>query len=166
VQTYRFASDMSGGVTDVKSLDTSSRRSGFRCISCGGAMVARLGLIRDRCFAHSSVGNCSPETYLHVLGKYLFSKAFGACVRDGRPYWIGRGREVCSDVYIGDYYFGRTPVSVVPERIDLCRFYDAVETERGVGGFIADLLLQDTRGRKKPGSGSNASDWSHPIRRV
>lgn len=150
MQTYRFASDMSGGVTDVKSLDTSSRRSGFRCISCGGAMVARLGLIRDRCFAHSSVGNCSPETYLHVLGKYLFSKAFGACVRDGRPYWIGRGREVCSDVYIGDYYFGRTPVSVVPERIDLCRFYDAVETERGVGGFIADLLLQDTRGRKKP----------------
>lgn len=113
-------------------------------------MVARLGVVRDRCFAHFSVGNCSPETYLHVLGKYLFSKAFRDCVRDGRPYCIGRRREVCSDVYIGEYYVGRTPASIVPERIDLCRFYDAVETERGVGGFIADLLLRDTRSKKKP----------------
>jgi len=56
MQTYRFASDVNGNVADVKTLDTSCRRSGFRCISCGSAMVARLGAIRDRCFAHSSLG--------------------------------------------------------------------------------------------------------------
>jgi hypothetical protein len=150
MQTYRFASDLNGSVTDVKSLDTSGRRSGFQCISCGDAMVARLGAIRDRCFAHASLGTCSPETYLHVLGKYLFSKAFRECIRHGWPYWVGRRGEVCSDVYIGEYYVGRTPVSTVTERVNLCRFYDAVETERGVGGFVADLLLQDTGGKKKP----------------
>ncbi len=150
MQTYRFALTMAGDIADITTLDTSCKRSAFRCLSCDGAMVARLGMVRDRCFAHTSVGNCSSETYLHVLGKFLFSQVFKGCQRDGRPFWVGRIREICSDIYIGDYYVGRTKPRLISDKVDFCRFYDNIETECGIGGFVADLLLTDKGGRKKP----------------
>ena len=73
---YNFAKDETGAVTDIATIDESSRhRSKFFCIGCGEEMVPVLGQRRRHHFRHKSLTvNCSYETYLHQLGKEKFKK--------------------------------------------------------------------------------------------
>jgi hypothetical protein len=69
-----WARDRDGAKVDVRALDAVSRRSRapFACLGCGGPLVARLGEVRARHFAHEPGSACpltAPESALHLDAK-------------------------------------------------------------------------------------------------
>ena len=49
----------------------------YHCLGCGAGMIARLGKVRTRHFAHrADEAHCGSETYLHKLAKRLIKEKF------------------------------------------------------------------------------------------
>jgi Competence protein CoiA-like family len=80
-----WAKDRDGRHVHVRALDRASRkeRSPFSCIGCGEELVAKLGPMRARHFAHRPGSACPltrPETALHLDAKerllFLCAEAF------------------------------------------------------------------------------------------
>jgi len=80
-----WAKDREGRHVHVRALDRTSRRerSPFSCIGCGEELVAKLGPMRARHFAHWPGSSCPltrPETALHLDAKerllFLCAEAF------------------------------------------------------------------------------------------
>lgn len=139
---YRYAS-CGGAVVDIDQVDERMRAAcSFVCFSCGGAMVARLGEVNQRHFAHQSLGECSGETYLHRVAKRLFVERY-AQGGVGLRYPVER---VCSchQALLG------VPCVVGSEwrEFDLTERFSTVLEEQRDGQLIPDVCLVDGRGEK------------------
>jgi predicted RNA-binding Zn-ribbon protein involved in translation (DUF1610 family) len=128
-----YALDRSGARVSVASLDAARRRdrAPFSCPGCGEELVARLGRVRARHFAHRPGSTCplaAPETALH---------------------WNAKERllELCEDAFAGRRRVRlilRCPGCHRPAPADLASLGDAARTEGRVGSLRADVLV--TRG--------------------
>ena len=62
--------DISNVTPEIRALDR------FECPGCGKKMIACQGKIRTHYFRHSSKENCSWETYLHHVSKFIIKDRF------------------------------------------------------------------------------------------
>ncbi len=125
-----YARDRDGRLTPVRTLDEASRRARapFTCPGCGDELVARLGAVRARHFAHRPGSRCpltAPETALHFNVKErlltLCAEAFAGA------------REVT--------LLTRCPACRRADPRPLSALGDAAEAEGAVGPLRADVLV-------------------------
>jgi competence protein CoiA-like protein len=125
-----WAKDKAGAKVDVRALDAASRRSRapFSCLGCGEPLVARLGALRARHFAHRPGSACpltAPETALHLDAKE-------------------RLLALCRDAFAGARavrVLARCPACRRPSPRDLAGLGDEAVAEGAVGALRADVLV-------------------------
>ena len=102
-------------------------------------MVARLGKVRARHFAHrDDDAHCGTETYLHILAKRLIKEKF----EKDPSFFVGYYRDVkCLDIRTCPFAKEEECHILKLETFDLKEFYDTCLEERPVGDYVADLLL-------------------------
>lgn len=145
---YRYALD-GGIVVDVFELTDVSAPRGkrFTCLGCSRSMIARFrGSKRQPFFAHDGGVElqCSSETYLHRLAKLKFVEVFTKCKHDGESFTLEiPSTRICSRF---QQYFGQ-PCELAEETtcIDIAKYHDTATVEKGVHGFVADVLLESNR---------------------
>lgn len=125
-----FANDRHGKRTSVASLDAASRRARgpFTCVGCGEELVAKLGSVRARHFAHRPGSTCAltrPETLLHLDAK---ERLLALCTRA----FAGESRVTLR---------ARCPACRREAPLDLAATGDAAVTEGAVGALRADVLV-------------------------
>ena len=145
---YRYALDQRGHLVDASTLRRSSLDGGltYRCASCGGSLIAKLGDIKAKHFAHKSLTeNCPYETYLHRLAKSAFYSEYLNCLEIGEPFYLIRHTTaICN--FLGETH--RYACSRVEERhYDLTKYFDKVHVEKAHRGFVADVLLESSTSR-------------------
>lgn len=125
-----YARDRGGALVSVASLDPASRldRAPFTCPGCGDELVARLGAVRARHFAHRPGSTCpltSPETALHFNAKE-------------------RLLALCAEAFAGVRRVTLLTRCAACRRLDprpLHALGDAAAAEGAVGGLRADVLV-------------------------
>ncbi len=140
----RYTKAVDGELIDVRSLDPTNRylRGPYRCLSCNQLMVPALGRTRKHHFKHKAgrPQNCTDETYLHQLGKFTLFSALSDAIKNNKPFPLKRRQSIICDHH--EAKFGticRSQTRCFSD--DLARRFDIIEMEKGVSGFIADLLL-------------------------
>jgi hypothetical protein len=140
----RYTKSADGGLIDICTVDPGNRyaRGPYRCLSCGHLMVPALGRTRKHHFKHKAgrPGNCVDETYLHQLGKLTLFNALSDAIKNKKRFPLTRPQSIICDRNAAE--FGITCTSRTHIFVDnLARRFDSIEMEKGVAGFIADLLL-------------------------
>jgi len=126
-----FARDRRGALAPVASLDATTRRTRapFTCPGCGDELVARLGAVRARHFAHRPGSTCpltAPETALHFNAK-------------------ARLLVLCGEAFSGQRrvtLLTRCPACRRADPRDLAGLGDEALTEGAVGALRADVLVR------------------------
>ena len=125
-----WARDREGAKVHASRLDPASRRARapFTCLGCGEPLVARLGPVRARHFAHLPGSTCpltAPESALHLDAKE-------------------RLLALCRDAFAGTRRVAilvRCPRCRRPAPRDLAAAGDAAVEEGAVGPLRADVLV-------------------------
>ena len=136
---YNYAYDSEGNVVNIADVPKEGHLSlYFTCISCGGQMVAAIGPKR-RYFRHKADDtNCNKESYLHKLAKYQIKKKFDdKSIPFEISFW---GATECKK-HCKRFNERECSSEGAHPYIDLHKYYDTCEEEKGVDGFVADLRL-------------------------
>ncbi|GAB4360686.1 MAG: competence protein CoiA family protein [Gammaproteobacteria bacterium] len=146
---YRYAADRTGHTADILTLDEAGREEGrpFTCLSCDAEMVARLGQRRTKHFAHhpGAGGACSPESYLHKLGKQVFLETYRRCLESGEPYTLHlESQTTCTHL---EQITGHACTGARYVPYDLTQLYPEASLEGEIDGFRADVLLTGPQAR-------------------
>ncbi|MBO7082475.1 MAG: hypothetical protein J6W30_01375 [Bacteroidales bacterium] len=150
---YKRAKNDNDEIVNIEEVTPEIRKANkFTCISCGQELSACLGSKNQHHFRHKTEVDCNIETYLHKMGKYTFVKAYTECLAKGKPFIITLKRKV-SCVKEGNcqvrHYYGSYPDVCNTygwEDFDLTQYYDSVAEEQTVGSFVADILLNSSKG--------------------
>lgn len=59
----------------------------FTCPCCGQPLIAKIGKVRKRHFAHDGE-KCDPDGYLHSCAEEVFFEEYTACLAQGKPFTI------------------------------------------------------------------------------
>ncbi|MCU0357698.1 MAG: competence protein CoiA [Cyclobacteriaceae bacterium] len=144
---YQYAYDQKGQVIFIDDLTKDSLIvNKFKCISCGNEIIARLGRLKTKHFAHKEIVTCSGETYLHQLGKQLFYDEYKKCLTTKTPFTIEyQERQICNareTKFKVSCEFGETT-----KRFDLTTYFKDIEIEKNYDEFRPDLTLinKDTK---------------------
>ncbi len=125
-----------GRTVKIDDVTKESRKSSmFTCIGCGHEMVAVLGDIRKHHYRHKNNENCSHETYLHNLAKKRIKEIF-----DSQDTFLIHYKAINSCDLFGTCNLHRCQSSFW-QIIDLKKFFDTCELEKGCGNFRPDVLL-------------------------
>ncbi len=142
---YQYAYDENGLLVSINDYDRDSSKSHtFKCISCGNTLLPRaIGSKHRRAhFYHKSIVECSGETYLHKLGKLLIKRKFDNSDKFLISY---SATKTCNN---SNCKLRHLDCKVKEDvEINLKEFYDTCTEETNYNGFIADLLLTNS---KKP----------------
>ena len=125
-----WARDRDGRLVPVRSLDARSRRerAPFACPGCGDELVARLGAVRARHFAHRPGSTCpltAPETALHFNAKARLLALCAEAFAGAREVTLRTRCAACRG----------------PDPRPLGRLGDAAAAEGSVGPLRADVLV-------------------------
>lgn len=110
-------------------------------------MVAAIGTKR-RYFRHKTEDiNCSNESYLHKLAKIVIKQKFDDL---SNPFNIQlKGEYECNRKQQCKLYNEQNCTNLdMQPAIDLHKYYNLCEEEKGIEGYIADLLLTNTDASK------------------
>lgn len=143
---YRYALDQHDQPIDVFGLERSLLDPGcvFRCVACGGELVAKLGDIKAKHFAHKSLtSNCAYESYLHQLAKRTFYAEYSKCLENNKPFHLVRTESVTCNHF--EHKHGYTCARTENKHHDLIKYFDRVALEKHHNGFVADVLLQSSK---------------------
>lgn len=146
---YRYAKDKEGKLIDINSLDkTGNPVVSFFCIGCGNELIPKLGLIKIHHFAHKKIVTCSPETYLHLLGKQLFHDNFIECRTIKSPFNIELyQKRICNHYEQQLETVCNLEDAVV--KFDLIQYFDKITLETKEGSFTPDVMLTSKSGKVK-----------------
>jgi len=121
----------------------------FTCPCCGQRMMAKLGMERERHFAHNGEP-CEPDKYLHSSAEEVFYEEYKRCLDEGIPFTISVWTELrCQDNcrYGKDCY-----KRYVKKDIVLTDIYKKISPEKRVmveGRYRRpDLLLESESGEQ------------------
>lgn len=142
---YRYALDERDQPIDVFGLQRISADIGqvFKCVVCGGELIAKLGDIKTKHFAHKALtSKCASETYLHQLAKRTFYAEYSMCLEKHEPFHLIRtGIVTCNHFEEKHgYTCGRTD----KKHYDLTEYFDQVAVEKRHDGLVADVLLRSS----------------------
>ncbi len=128
-------------IFDVDAVDRYAQGP-YSCLACGHVMVPALGRVRKHHFKHKAGRpvDCFNETYLHHLAKKTLFEAISDAMATGQKYPLIRNRDIICDHFASQHNITCTNQQM-PSPEDLASRFDRVEIEKGVGGFVADILL-------------------------
>lgn len=143
-QYYCYAIDKDGVLTNVHNAVKGRE---YFCPYCNSPMIPRQGAIRKWHFAHKPDSSfpCNYESYLHKLAKLQMKNSFD----NSKQFFITfRQKFICSvdDCPIN---FKEKCTWYDYKSYDLKEVYDTCSIEKGINGFIADLILSDSTKQDK-----------------
>ena len=141
---YKYVLDDKGREINIEDVPREGHlKKSFTCIGCGGPMVAAIGPKR-RYFRHKiDDTNCNKESYLHKLAKMQIKRKFDD---KSKPFNIRLLGEYECERHCNMFKEEKCRMKRIHPPIDLHKWYDTCEEEKGVdGGYIADLLLSHSQ---------------------
>ena len=145
---YKYACTEEDVLVCIDDILPEQRKSHkYYCLSCGHELLPRAlkSEKRSRHFYHKEEVECSGETYLHKLAKKLIKAKF-----DSRhPFSIKYPRTIECE---------QDSCNLVDEKctqyedyvLNLYDYYDTCTEEASHGGFVADLLLTNSKNNDVP----------------
>lgn len=137
---YRYAYNQKGDIICIDDISDTTKEDVYRCISCGGLMIAKLGKKNKHHFAHKQATECNGETYLHKLAKTIIKQNFDS----SNEFLVAIPQKcICEKSDICPL-FEDTCCSVVSKLYDLKALgFTICETEKIIPGtnYVADVLL-------------------------
>lgn len=119
----------------------------FYCCNCGDRMIPKKGNIKVHHFAHKTV-TCSFETYLHKLAKLKFFISYSKCLKEGIPFTLQYSTDIecnsCNENLNVNCTFKNEF-----RLYDLTKTFDQISIEKGINGFVADVLLESSKSSEK-----------------
>lgn len=139
---YKYARLPDGKIISIYQVDKSlGERFSFKCISCERELIAKKGSKNVHHFAHKHLGECSPETYLHKLGKDKFKDIYEQCLREKKPFFIEYPSEINCNA------FPSIPIvceSIIKTRkFNLTKYFKEIEIEARFDKYRPDILLRN-----------------------
>lgn len=146
---YKYAYDENGSLVSIDDYTKETSKSHtYYCVGCGNSMLPRaIGSKSRRAhFYHKNLVECSGETYIHNLAKKLIKQKFDNSEQFIVAYSVTKN---CSNK---ECRLRNVKCYKCNERaeIDLKEYYDTCSMEAGVNGFIADLLLTNSKSPEIP----------------
>lgn len=137
------------GIVDINELTDATRYDfgAYECYGCGSELIPKLGKKNTWHFAHKIDANCSTETYLHLVSKSLFAETYSECLAQKKPYFM-EIEKVHSCNQFSELFGKNQCKKTISEHVDLTRFYDKIEVEKPIDGFIPDILLSSSHGKQ------------------
>ena len=115
----------------------------YRCIGCGHELLPRAigSKYRRPHFYHTEAVTCSGETYLHKLAKRIIVEKFYS-----QPSFIIEYPVTKECKKIGCIYKNpRCRKESTLYQVDLKKYYDTCTEESAINGFVADILLTNSK---------------------
>lgn len=136
-------------IVNIKDIDkTSNQKDHYTCISCENELIPKLGKSRKHHFAHKVELTCSPETYLHKLGKRLFFEEYSKCLEENKPFFIElHQNRICNKCEIE--FDKICNIERTTKIFDLTKYFDQIQLEVKEANFIPDLMLSGTQTKEK-----------------
>lgn len=134
-------------IISIDDVTTENRKQHkYYCIGCGNELLPRAidSKYRAPHFYHREVVNCSGETYLHKLTKKFLKQKFETETSFIVEYNVTKR---CSNASC-NYRNPHCREENAPYIIDLKKYYDTCTEETSINGFIADLLLTNSKNPK------------------
>jgi len=147
--TYPWAFDVQdNAIVHIERVDHSKRYREYTCLGCGEQLIPILGDKRVHHFRHYSDSTCSPETFLHSLGKWAFYDTYNQCLANDKPFTLKyRCHNICS--HCQDMLGITCTTSESWKSEDLTRHYKHIyKPETWDGDIRPDILLNGYNGRK------------------
>lgn len=120
----------------------------FRCIGCGQEILPRAigSKYKKPHFWHGVRDGveCSGETYLHKLTKHIIRKKFEENPTFQIEYYVTRE---CDNAEC-EYRTHRCREELSTNKVDLKKYYDTCTEEAPINGYVADLLLKNSKNIK------------------
>lgn len=146
---YQHAYDEDGNLVSISEYTKeTSKMHVFRCIGCGNELLPRAigSKYKKAHFYHKNLVECSGETYIHKLGKLFIKKKFDESDQFLVSYRVSKecSAEECR---LRNIYCKQEYIKLI---LDLKRYYDTCTEECIMDGFIADLLLTNSKKANLP----------------
>lgn len=137
---YEYAIENSE-LIHISSINNQNRKnySDLICISCGNALIPKLGECKIHHFAHKINCECSSETYLHRLAKTTLFNNLSYRLQNNLPYYVSIPFELACNHYSKYSQFCQRSKKNYP--INILKFFDSVYLERACDSFVPDVLL-------------------------
>lgn len=146
---YKYAFDEKGDIVSIENLTKeTSKEHTFKCIACGNELRPRaIGSKHRRAhFYHKEDISCNGETYLHNLCKLHIKRHFDDSDCFNISYGVSKScnERNCKFRNYNCYKDHET------NQVDLKEFYDTCTVETTIKGFVADLLLTNSKDTSIP----------------
>ena len=144
---YQYAYDENGKLVSIDDYTKeTSKLHTYCCVGCGNPLLPRaIGSKSRRAhFYHKDLVECSGETYIHKLAKKLIKRKFDNSDKFLVAYFVTKD---CSNK---ECRLRNVNCHKEFERaeIDLKKYYDTCSVEANINGFIADILLTNSKNPK------------------
>lgn len=146
---YQYAYDESNTLVSIKDYTKeSSKLHTFKCIVCGGELRPRAidSKHRRAHFYHKEIVSCNGETYLHKLGKLYIKQHFDNSDKFCISYEVSK---TCKEHNCNLRNYNCHKEHEI-NQVDLKEFYDTCTIEAPIKGFVADLLLTNSKNPNIP----------------
>ena len=147
---FGYALDENGDVIHISKIDVSNRHNVYRCISCGSELIPVLGEKNVHHFRHKT-DICSYESYLHKAAKRILETKFNT---SDKFEIIVPQKSKCDKYDNCPFAMAEECVIRRDELFDIKKnnAYNLCQEEQSVldGQFVADLLITNRQGNKKP----------------
>ena len=141
---YKHAFDENGTLVCIDSISKEERKlHKYTCVGCGNPLLPRAigSQYRRAHFYHKEEVVCSGETYLHKLAKHIIKNKFDTESSFNIVYNVSR---VCNNTEC-KYRNSRCYEERSPYKVDLKKYYDTCTEESSIKGYVADLLLTNSK---------------------
>lgn len=141
---YQYAYDESKKLVSIKDITKENRnKHQYICIGCGNPLLPRAigSKYRRPHFYHKELVDCSGETYLHKLAKKLIKEKFENSEKFEISYPVTRTCQNTNCQLRSEKCEDKNKVC----KYDLKQYYDTCTEEAEINGFIADLLLTNSK---------------------
>ncbi len=141
---YRTAISFHGSLISIEEVERGSKEK-FICPQCDGVLTPKKGNKNAHHFAHKAEDNCNYESYLHKISKLLFAESYIHCLENGKPFYLSYDQQrECTTCAGIDFLPESCELKPAKKNFDLTKFFDLVSIEKGINGFVADILLHST----------------------
>ena len=146
---YKYAFDEKGNIVSIEDITKeTSKQETFKCIVCGSELRPRaIGSKQRRAhFYHKEIVSCNGETYLHKLCKLYIKQHFDKSDKFEISYGISKS---CNEHNCKFRNYNCHKEHEI-NQVDLKKFYDTCTIETTIKGFVADLLLTNSKDTSIP----------------
>jgi len=142
---YKNALDENDNVVSIEDVTPSDRElHSYTCIGCGDILIPKLGDRNAHHFSHKPGFVCNPETYLHKLAKKIIKETWDS---KDKFYISYKQNHYCDGDNTCPFFDNIICTTYKYETFDLKKYYDICSVEEDINGFVADILISNS---KKP----------------